>query len=267
MCGKLKGNPPVSRTAGFQENVSAVTEPSSFSGRVILDYILAHAKDDERPYLTVSIFGKKILALLDSGASRTILGSDGWKLLQSFCTLNKTKVANCTVANGQICEILGSITIPISLEDKIRIFNILVVPSLPHVLILGCDFWQRMSIVPDLFNGQWTFAKETSFPTVSAIRSAEHLTVTQKQELDELISEVFVKMGNGIGCTDLVEHVIRTESPPIKQRAYPMSPALLKQVDVELKEMLEAGIIEPSKSAWSSPIVLVRKKMAACAFV
>lgn len=43
-----------------------------------------------------------------------------------------------------------------------------------------------------------------------------------------------------------MEHVIRTDSPPIKQRAYPTSPALLKQVDIELKEMLDAGIIELS---------------------
>ncbi|KAJ8948609.1 hypothetical protein NQ314_008392, partial [Rhamnusium bicolor] len=40
----------------------------------VLDYVLAHVKGDERPYVTVSIFGKSLLGLLDSGASRTIVG-------------------------------------------------------------------------------------------------------------------------------------------------------------------------------------------------
>lgn len=252
----------MSRLVGFhRSNVSATSDKHSFRGQAILDYILSHATSDERPYLTVNIFGKSILALLDSGASRTILGAEGWHLLRHLCALNRTSITDCTLANGQSCDILGTVTVPISLEDKVKIFDVLVVPSVSHALILGLDFWQRMAIVPDLFHGSWTFSKTAnSQPQVCAIQSEEHLTAEEKHELNQLIDDVFQRMGDGIGCTSLVEHVIKTDSPPIKQRAYPVSPALLKQVDVELTEMLTAGIIEPSKSAWSSPIVLVKKK-------
>lgn len=246
---------------GFRKKyVSATTDNGPFPGTAILDFIIAHAKNDERPYLTVSIFGIKMLALLDSGATRTMLGASGWRLLQPVCSLNVSELTNCTVANGQSCEILGSVTVPIMLEDRVKTCDILVVPSLTHTLILGMDFWQRMAIVPDLFNGSWTFAKESRRAVVCGIQSSQHLSADLKQHLDTLIDDAFKQMGDGIGCTKLVEHVIRTDSPPIKQRAYPISPALLKQVDMELKEMLDAGIIEPSSSAWSSPIVLVKKK-------
>lgn len=43
----------------------------------VLDYILAHARGDVRPYLNVDIYGQRFLALLDSGASRTFIGGCG----------------------------------------------------------------------------------------------------------------------------------------------------------------------------------------------
>lgn len=40
-------------------------------------FLLQFKENDRRPYLDVRIFGKKVRALLDSGASHTILGKDG----------------------------------------------------------------------------------------------------------------------------------------------------------------------------------------------
>ena len=55
-------------------------------------------------------------------------------------------------------------------------------------------------------------------------------------------------------------HQIRTgDQLPIHQRPYRISPAYREQVTKELQEMLEEGVIEPSTSEWSSPIVIVKK--------
>lgn len=67
-------------------------------------------------------------------------------------------------------------------------------------------------------------------------------------------------MGNELGCTDLVEHRIETAALPIWQRYYRVSPAVQEQIDKKLDKMLEEGIVEKSSSAWSSPILLVKKK-------
>ena len=73
--------------------------------------------------------------------------------------------------------------------------------------------------------------------------------------------DVFHVEGDPIGHTDLVEHSVDTGSArPVKQRVRPVPMGLSDEVDRQLDEMLEQGVIEPSSSPWSSPIVLVKKK-------
>lgn len=55
----------------------------------------------------------------------------------------------------------------------------------------------------------------------------------------------------------MVEHIIRTTAPYIKQRHYPLSFALQRQVNVEVDQMLRDDIIEASN--YGSRIVLSSK--------
>lgn len=225
-----------------------------------LDFVLANASPDERPYLEVSIYGKSLLGLLDSGASRTILGASGYEYFKNLgIPLQSSSVKDCSVANGGRCGVSGMVRLPIVLRGKICILDVLVVPSLSYNLILGTDFWKSMGIVPDLRHGEWTFGRNDDVPVDSC--TTDHvLPPDQSVKLQKLIDEAFVRNSREIGCTELVKHVIKTSSAPIKQRYYPISPALLKIVNVEVDKMLQEGIIEPSSSPWSSPIVMVRKK-------
>ncbi|XP_065356057.1 uncharacterized protein LOC135950441 [Calliphora vicina] len=64
----------------------------------------------------------------------------------------------------------------------------------------------------------------------------------------------------GLGRTTLITHEIDVgDSKPIKQRFYPVSPAVEKLMYKEIDRMLELGVIEESTSAWSSPMRLVVK--------
>lgn len=68
-------------------------------------------------------------------------------------------------------------------------------------------------------------------------------------------------MENALGYAKGVTHkIILTDLEPIKQRPYRVSPALQQIIDKEVKSMLEADIIEPLSSAWSSLLLLVPKK-------
>lgn len=225
-----------------------------------MDYIIAHAQGDNRPYLKVEIHGREFLGLLDSGCTTTVMGKSGWNILKSICKLQQSSSPSCTVANGDTCEVNGFVRVPIRLRDRVRIFDVLVVPSLPHSLILGMDFWYQMGIVPDLHSGVWTFrSTKEDRVSINALEAMEHLTKDQQNILEKFIDETFKTMGHGLGYTSMVEHVIKTESPPIKQRHYPLSPTLQKYVNAELEKMLADGIVEPSTSPWASPIVLVKK--------
>ncbi|KAG5879135.1 hypothetical protein JTB14_004111 [Gonioctena quinquepunctata] len=118
-----------------------------------------------------------------------------------------------------------------------------------------------MGIVPNLRAGDWTFQSSTleNVVELAGIQDSISSSAEQRCKLDDIIGKAFSEMGTGLGCTHLVEHEIRTTSAPMKQRYYPISPVPQKIVDHEFDEMLEKGIIEPSSSPWSSPIVMVRK--------
>lgn len=237
------------------------SESTNFNNKPIIDYILAHAKGDERPYLEIKILGIKFLGLLDSGASRTILGSSGWDKLRSLnLPITSPAVKRVTVANGENCEVLGSITVPVQLKDKIKVLDLLVIPGLSHTLILGADFWRIMEIVPNLSQDVWKFSVDTVEIAETSLLPYTELSNEQSETLNKLIDETFADMPDKIGCTHLVQHRIVTQAEPIKQRYYPVSPVVQKSVDEELDKLLKEGIVEPSNSPWASPIILVRKK-------
>ena len=64
---------------------------------------------------------------------------------------------------------------------------------------------------------------------------------------------VFAFPGDQLGRTSLVQHIIDTgNAMPIEQRPYRVSPDVKKEIDRQVDEMLEKGIIQESVSPWSS---------------
>ena len=83
-------------------------------------------------------------------------------------------------------------------------------------------------------------------------------------EVKELLLEandLFVLEHNDLSCTGVVKYHINTEDHyPIKK---PMrcTPFVQREITAEMiQHMEEQGIVKPSASAWSSPIVFVPKK-------
>lgn len=119
-----------------------------------------------------------------------------------------------------------------------------------------------MGLVVDLKNQVYTFREEVnSVSSDPAIIGRCSLTKPQEQQLNSLIGLYKTKSGKKLGCAMRFEHVIDTgDSPPIKQRYYHVSPFVQKIMSTELDKMLTEGVVEASTSAWSSPVVLVKKK-------
>ena len=72
---------------------------------------------------------------------------------------------------------------------------------------------------------------------------------------------MFSSSPEDIGRTNLVQHAINTgNAAPIRQppRRLPLGKRAIEQE--EISKMIERGVIEPSNSAWASPVVLVTKK-------
>lgn len=52
--------------------------------KILLDCVMTCADGDQRPYLEVSVLGKQLFGLLDSGASCTVVGKKGYDIFLSL---------------------------------------------------------------------------------------------------------------------------------------------------------------------------------------
>ena len=91
-----------------------------------------------------------------------------------------------------------------------------------------------------------------------------HVPPEQKETLQELINKykhIFASKDIELGKTNVVTLQIDTkDEEPVKQRPYKTPLTLRPQLEQQLEEMLQAGIIRHSSSAYAAPIILVPKK-------
>ncbi|CAG2217764.1 unnamed protein product [Mytilus edulis] len=94
-------------------------------------------------------------------------------------------------------------------------------------------------------------------------RSCTHLTPKEKMTLAELLNkfqDVFSRSPEDIGRTNKIKHSIDTgDARPVRvpPRRLPIGKREIERTEVS--KMLERGIIEPSNSPWSAPLVLITK--------
>lgn len=89
----------------------------------------------------------------------------------------------------------------------------------------------------------------------------KQLSSSQRETLKKLISEFPDVWRGSPGRTSWVGHKIDTgNASPIRLPPYRLPQAYRDEIYQELVEMKKGGVIEPSVSDWSAPIVPVRKK-------
>ncbi len=101
-------------------------------------------------------------------------------------------------------------------------------------------------------------ALATSEPVVVDVNPG--LSATQKGELQHLVGQFSDVFSSLPGQTNVLQHDIRT--PPgvvVRQRPYRVPEARRQAIEEEVQQMLKLGVVEPSRSPWSSPIVMVPK--------
>ena len=80
-------------------------------------------------------------------------------------------------------------------------------------------------------------------------------------EIQQFIDDFEDRYSKNPGRTDLETFTIElTDEKPIRSRPYHTPYAMREIIDQEIEKMMELGIIERSKSPYSSPVVLVLKK-------
>jgi len=89
------------------------------------------------------------------------------------------------------------------------------------------------------------------------------LSREQFEKLTNLIFRNFDLFATGMKDfvgTDVLYHSIDTgDANPVRKRAYRQSPEMMREMQRQVKEMLDAGIVQESESPWSSPCLLIKK--------
>lgn len=217
-----------------------------------LKELIINTADDNRPHVDVNIFGETLSGLLDSGANTTILGSGAMKLINRLNLRATPLNAIVKTADGTQHVLSSAVEVPFEFNNKCRIILTLILPTLTKPLILGMDFWTAFNIKPIVCN---------SLDTINELPTNRHtLNPTQMKRLENSIA-MFPTTRNGkLGCTTLIMHQIDTgDAQPVKQRHYPVSPYIQRDIDIEIERMLNLGVIEKASGSWSSPMVAVRK--------
>lgn len=93
----------------------------------------------------------------------------------------------------------------------------------------------------------------------------KHLSEEEKYRMRNLLiqyKDLFSLGGIGnLGCTSIVKHKINTGNhPPINKRPYRVPQAQKVVLNDLIQEQLDKGVIKPSISPWSAPVVIVPKK-------
>jgi predicted aspartyl protease len=105
-----------------------------------------------------------------------------------------------------------------------------------------------------------TFSKEA----LEQLHLPEHLpekTATEFRDLFRLHADVFATSTEELGRCTIGVHTIDTgDAKPIKQKAYRCSQPENDFLERTITELEQQGIVEPSQSAWASPVVVVPKK-------
>ena len=86
--------------------------------------------------------------------------------------------------------------------------------------------------------------------------------------LCEEFSDIFATNPKSPQITSITTHVIDTgNSRPIKHKLRRVSPSTQQHIDEQVEEMMANGNCRWSESPWSSPVILVTKKVGGTRFV
>ncbi|XP_044757783.1 uncharacterized protein LOC123315941 [Coccinella septempunctata] len=232
------------------------------------------AQCTSKPLLFCSRCGdKEFPALLDTGATRSFISSE----VAAYCRVvgiqpDYVRDVTTTVANGSSIPIKEIYTAPVRIMSEIMEAKLLLVSDLPINVVLGMDILRTHNFSINLqtaecfLNGRSIQARLSEPDNRGQLHAIgpllSNLSGEEKVRLEEFLQTELKAFEKLRGTTPLIQHRIKLKpgTEPIKQRYRPQNPKMQEIINNEVDRMLAEGIIEPSSSPWSSPIVIVKKK-------
>ena len=146
--------------------------------------------------------------------------------------------------------------------SKKVVFEWVVLEGIAHKAILGADFLEKMKATLDYPSQTVTLdncPQPFLYQECSAVSEVSHTDPLQLLLTD--YDDLFFVKGSKLKECKLRPLTIDTgSSPPVFQHPYRTPLSKRKAIEAELDSLLKMGIIRPSSSSYSAPLLMVPKK-------
>nr|CAH7750004.1 unnamed protein product [Callosobruchus chinensis] len=235
--------------------------------------------------------------LVDSGSEITAVSEELYRVVSSNMTIPTLPVTNVSLAvavGGKKQKVKQQVMLPMEFKGRNNIkldIICLVVPDLNCKMLVECDWLSAHGAKVDFTNrlikfsvgnehGQVPFLghsiddngvnkcskiyiarEEYSDTEVRGVVEKSNIDDIGKQDLYTLLCEF---RGIFSECTGVVKsyvhHVDMIDTEPFYCQNYPIPLTYKEEVDSQIKEMIDWGVVRKEKTNYISPLVVVRKK-------
>lgn len=205
------------------------------------------------------IGGVNNIALIDTGACRSMMRSDKWRTVcKKTGRMPGIRVGvQLKSLSGHVIKSKGIGTV----EVEGKLFDVHIVEEMDHDMLVGNDILEGLNAVVDYEKGIVKLG-QNQHPHLQR-RGGDEEMAGAYSEIDywkKQFPKVFPGKEAPITTTDILTMSIDTgDAMPIKQRAYRVPLTKRRIISQEIDKMLAEGIIRPSASPWASPLTLVPK--------
>ena len=246
--------------------------------RQIIESVNKIQSIDNRIFTDVLINGKSFKGLLDTGATVCLLGKNCRENVEKLGLEVRRHFSSVKTAGGENFTIVGRVQVKVQYNGVEKELEFYLCPYLQQEMYLGINFWRLFNLAPEIIGPEVNnkSVETCELAELCMEQAAEYfgppkvpgneynmhfLTPIQTQQLDAVKSSFLIFEKHGLGRTNLEKHTIQLMpgSVPIKERHFPISPAVQEIVYTEVDKMLKLGIIQESESPWSNSFTVVRK--------
>ncbi|KAL6417460.1 hypothetical protein ACFW04_012719 [Cataglyphis niger] len=213
--------------------------------------------------VAIHALGRAFWALLDSGSEVSFVNPDTAELARKAGRSPQPTDGYIRLANGIRAPVAEELELPFTVEGRAVTHTFQVLPDLGSPVLIGTDLWAELQITMPPPPRAATSNKPGQTATIEGeiSQGINPRSPEEDERLREFLRQELQEFDTVRGPTNRITHQIRLKpGSPIKQRYRPRNPTMQAVINAEVDRMLEAGIIELSASAWSSPVVLVKKK-------
>ena len=217
-----------------------------------------------------SILEHPVFILFDSGATHNFVSMSCVERLHlKTATLKSPYIISSP--GGKIRATLGVLAAPIRLEKFTYPSPLIVLEGHGIDIILGMRWMKNNKAVLHTASREVHLDSPHVGPAVIRLRhpssSTSQVNHTAELRIEDIpvvcdFPDVFPEDLPGMPPDRDVEFKIELQpgTAPISRRPYKMAPNELKELKVQLKELLDKGLIRPSSSPWGCPAIFVKKK-------